>query len=621
MAGTSPCPSTPCVLRSASETAGLRTGRVTSGSGSTPAGSWAGVNAKAGAGPPSAPAPPRSRPGTPRAAHPPPALSTPQSGPPPRQGGPGACGQRGVVPQRAGRGTAGRDRLLRHAWDTGRVPSSVLRRTALTAAALAWPVSWVARAAWGLPTALGAHRRRLRPPWPARRTSSTASSTTRCPAPRCRRRTRGTGCCGSGTRSGTSACPAARSRWPPPSSRTTPPSSPSPGSVTPARCWRSTGPACWSTRSGATASRRPRWSAPRGCTRRRCRSTALPQVDAVLISHDHYDHLDLPTVRALAAQPDARRSSSRSASVSTCARGACPTTRIVELDWDDAPPIGELTLTCTEARHFSGRFLARNTTLWASWVIAGPRHRVFFGGDTGYTPAFAGIGARFGPFDLTLLPIGAYNDAWRPIHMDPEEAVRAHGDLGGRVLLPVHWATFNLAFHRWAEPAQRLLAAAERSGATVTVPRPGRADRRPGARRSSTDWWTAVGSAADRPDEESGRPRPGQLPTGAPSGVTRTASCGSRLALHGVDRRVEDGGDHEADEERDVADASGCSWRSGRCRASGWRTARPRAPSRRASTPSRRTGRCSRSKRNPATVRPRRRTWSAKKTPSHGPIQ
>ena len=188
-------------------------------------------------------------------------------------------------------------------------------------------------------------------------------------------------------------------------------------------------------------------------------------------------------------------------------RWGVPEYRIVELDWDDAATVGGLTLTCTEARHFSGRFLLRNTTLWASWVVAGPQHRVFFGGDTGYTPAFAGIGARFGPFDLTLLPIGAYNEAWRPMHMDPEEAVRAHGDLGGQVLLPVHWATFNLAFHRWAEPAQRLLAAAERSGVTVTVPRPGqRVDVLD--LPELTDWWTAVGSAAGRPDEESGRPAP-----------------------------------------------------------------------------------------------------------------
>jgi len=129
-------------------------------------------------------------------------------------------------------------------------------------------------------------------------------------------------------------------------------------------------------------------------------------------------------------------------------------------------------------------------------VVTGPRHRVFFGGDTGYTPAFAGIGARLGPFDLALQPIGAYNDAWHAIHMDPEEAVRAHGDLGGKVLMPIHWATFNLAFHRWAEPVQRLLVAAAARDVQVVVPRPGeRVDVL--SPPPLEDWWTEVGSADD----------------------------------------------------------------------------------------------------------------------------
>ncbi|MGY5884273.1 MBL fold metallo-hydrolase [Modestobacter lacusdianchii] len=222
---------------------------------------------------------------------------------------------------------------------------------------------------------------------------------------------------------------------------------------------------------------------------------SLPPVDAVLISHDHYDHLDLPTVRALVREQSAPFVVPLG--IGTHLRGwGVPDDRIVELDWDAATTVAGLTLTCTEARHFSGRFLSRDTTLWSSWVVTGPRHRVFFGGDTGYTPAFAGIGARLGPFDLTLQPIGAYNDAWHAIHMDPEEAVRAHGDLGGRVLVPIHWATFNLAFHRWAEPVQRLLTAADARGVTVVVPQPGeRVDvLSPPPLR---DWWTAVGSAGD----------------------------------------------------------------------------------------------------------------------------
>ena len=157
----------------------------------------------------------------------------------------------------------------------------------------------------------------------------------------------------------------------------------------------------------------------------------LPPVDAVLISHDHYDHLDLPTVEALLESQSAPFVVPLGIGEHLRTWGV-PDDRIVELDWNGSTTIGGLTLTCTEARHFSGRFFSRDTTLWASWVVAGPRHRVFFGGDTGYTPAFAEIGARLGPFDLTLLPVGAYNDAWHAIHMDPEEAMRAHGDLGGR---------------------------------------------------------------------------------------------------------------------------------------------------------------------------------------------
>jgi L-ascorbate metabolism protein UlaG (beta-lactamase superfamily) len=224
----------------------------------------------------------------------------------------------------------------------------------------------------------------------------------------------------------------------------------------------------------------------------------------VLISHDHYDHLDLPSVRILLRTQTAPFVVPLGIGAHLRSWGV-PDDRIVELDWNDDTTVAGLTLTCTEARHFSGRFFSRDTTLWASWVIAGPRHKVFFGGDTGYTPAFAAIGARLGPFDLALLPVGAYNDAWKAIHMDPEEAVRAHGDLGGRVLLPIHWATFNLAFHRWAEPVQRVLAAAQRTGVEVVVPQPGqRVDvLDPPALH---DWWTAVGSESDRSADEADRP-------------------------------------------------------------------------------------------------------------------
>jgi L-ascorbate metabolism protein UlaG (beta-lactamase superfamily) len=225
--------------------------------------------------------------------------------------------------------------------------------------------------------------------------------------------------------------------------------------------------------------------------------SAVPPVDAVVISHDHYDHLDLPTVRALL------RAGSAPFVVPLgigdhLRRWGVPDARIVELDWGRSTTVGALTLTCTEARHFSGRGLQRNTTLWSSWAITGPRHRVFFGGDTGYTPAFADIGSALGPFDLTLLPIGAYSDRWPLIHMTPEEAVRAHRDLtgdpagGAGLLVPVHWATFNLGFHTWAEPVQRLRAAAAGAGVRIAVPRPGgRVDT--AVPSDPADWWSGVG--------------------------------------------------------------------------------------------------------------------------------
>ncbi|OBJ06253.1 hypothetical protein A5625_18395 [Mycobacterium sp. 1465703.0] len=215
---------------------------------------------------------------------------------------------------------------------------------------------------------------------------------------------------------------------------------------------------------------------------------ALPAVDAVVISHDHYDHLDIDTVVALAH-------TQRAPFVVPLGIGAhlrrwgIPEHRIIELDWHQSTKVDELTMVCVPARHFSGRFLDRNTTLWASWAFIGPTHRAYFGGDTGYTKSFAQIGADHGPFDLTLLPIGAYNTAWPDVHMNPEEAVRAHLDVtDGGLLVPIHWGTFRLAPHPWAEPVERLLAAAAPEQVNVAVPLPGqRLD--PTEPGKSDPWW------------------------------------------------------------------------------------------------------------------------------------
>jgi L-ascorbate metabolism protein UlaG (beta-lactamase superfamily) len=215
---------------------------------------------------------------------------------------------------------------------------------------------------------------------------------------------------------------------------------------------------------------------------------ALPAIDAVIISHDHYDHLDVDTIKQLALTQRAKFFVPLGIGVHL-RTWHIPEDRIVELDWNQSARLGELELVCTPARHFSGRFLARNVTLWSSWAIIGPRHRAFFGGDTGYTKSFVDIGSDYGPFDLTLMPVGAYHPGWPDIHMNPEDAVRAHRDVSDAgLLVPIHWATFRLAPHPWSEPVERMLVAAASEGVAVATPRPGeRIESGPAV--ASDPWW------------------------------------------------------------------------------------------------------------------------------------
>jgi L-ascorbate metabolism protein UlaG (beta-lactamase superfamily) len=218
----------------------------------------------------------------------------------------------------------------------------------------------------------------------------------------------------------------------------------------------------------------------------------LPHVDAVVISHDHYDHLDMATVRTLAGKG--------THFVVPLGIGAhlqrwnVPAAQIHELDWRESIRLDGLTLTSTPARHYSGRNPRHaNETLWSSWVMAGPRHRVFFSGDTGYSKHFAAIGAAYGPFDLTLIKIGASDPSWEEIHMTPEDAVRTHQDVRGKVMLPIHWATFNLGYHPWREPADRALAAATKAGVSIVIPRPGEFVDPEASRPPQPAWWAEPG--------------------------------------------------------------------------------------------------------------------------------
>ncbi|MGX1886685.1 MBL fold metallo-hydrolase [Streptomyces sp. NPDC055287] len=235
---------------------------------------------------------------------------------------------------------------------------------------------------------------------------------------------------------------------------------------------------------------------------------SLGPLDVVVISHDHYDHLDMSTIRALAG--------TRTAFAVPLGVGAhlerwgVPADQVHELDWNESVKIAGLSLTATPARHFCGRGLRNQQhTLWASWAVAGPEHRVYHSGDTGYFEGFKGIGAEHGPFDATMIQIGAYSEYWPDIHMTPAEGVRAHLDLQGGLpaglssgpMLPIHWATFNLAPHPWSEPAEGTVQAADETGARIALPRPGEPFE-PGAEvLPSAPWWraVAVGHAPDRP--------------------------------------------------------------------------------------------------------------------------
>lgn len=198
----------------------------------------------------------------------------------------------------------------------------------------------------------------------------------------------------------------------------------------------------------------------------------LPEIDVVLISHDHYDHLDYATVLRL-AERDLLFVVPLGVGSRIVSWGVDPA-HVVELDWWEEHNVGSLRLVSTPARHFSGRGLTdRDRTLWSGWAIVGPECRVFFSGDSGMSPHFAEIGRRLGPFDLTMMETGAYDSTWADVHMGPEQAVAAHRAAGGRVMLPLHWGTFNLALHGWTEPVERATVEALRLGVPIVTPRPG----------------------------------------------------------------------------------------------------------------------------------------------------
>jgi L-ascorbate metabolism protein UlaG (beta-lactamase superfamily) len=216
----------------------------------------------------------------------------------------------------------------------------------------------------------------------------------------------------------------------------------------------------------------------------------LPDIDGMILSHDHYDHLDVPTIEALT-----QRVQRYYVPLGVGARlqdMGVAAERIEEFDWWQAQTVGAVTLTAAPAQHFSGRTLwDRNRTLWASWIISSGDARIFYSGDTGYFDGFKLIGERFGGFDIALLENGAYDDYWPSVHLSPQETVQAFIDLRARLLYLVHNSTFDLAFHSWRDPMERVAALAERQGLPLATPEVGEVLTL-GQPRTNRQWWKGL---------------------------------------------------------------------------------------------------------------------------------
>lgn len=198
----------------------------------------------------------------------------------------------------------------------------------------------------------------------------------------------------------------------------------------------------------------------------------LPPIDMVLISHDHYDHLDYDSIMKL--KDKVGQFYVPLGVGNHLERWGVAREKIREYDWWNETQMDGLGLVATPARHFSGRgLLDRNATLWCSWVIMGEYTKVYFSGDGGYGPHFKEIGEKYGPFDLTLMECGQYDERWSAIHMMPEETIQAHIDVKGNSMIPIHWGAFSLAFHDWTDPIERVTNAAKEREVNVITPKIG----------------------------------------------------------------------------------------------------------------------------------------------------
>ncbi|MFN7453166.1 MAG: MBL fold metallo-hydrolase [Pseudobdellovibrionaceae bacterium] len=214
----------------------------------------------------------------------------------------------------------------------------------------------------------------------------------------------------------------------------------------------------------------------------------FPEIDYLILSHNHYDHLDLKALKSLVRKSKKVLTPLKVQQYLQSFKEFLP--EVQELDWGQEYNDQGLKFICAPAQHFSGRgLLDRNTTLWCSWVIQSQSQKIYFSGDTGYSDHFKMIGDLYGPFDLTFLENGQYNELWKAVHMLPEEAIQAHLDLKGNFLVPIHWGSYCLSVHSWFEPAERALQASQKSNVSILFPIQGQIVTDPLSLLQQTPWW------------------------------------------------------------------------------------------------------------------------------------